>query len=153
MSTISPSVLKALSTLVPDPDKINYICFVEWNYQTWYLALGREFFYFITEDLSKYKKPPIPYKKIEACCLCSKRKTLMAIRLNLSGKKNKSDPDHALDMALSLTYPGAELRIYSQDRKSALDSFSCYWQIDHMIKAREFGIFPLVPDVVIEIDK
>ena len=113
MSTISPSVLKALSTLVPDPDKINYICFVEWNYQTWYLALGREFFYFITEDLSRYKEPPVPYEKIEACCLCSKRKTLMVIKLNLSGKNNKSDPDYAFDMALNLTYPGAELRIYS----------------------------------------
>ena len=153
MSTISPSVLNALSNLVPPPDKINYICFVEWNYQTWYLALGREFFYFIKEDLSRYKEPPVPYRKIEACCLCSKRKTLMAIKLNLIDKDNKSALDYKNDNLLYKTYPGAELRIYSQDRKAALDSFICYWQIDHMIKAREFGLFPLVPDVVIAIDK
>ena len=81
MSSISPSVLTALSTLVPD--KLNYVCFVEWNYMTWYLALGREYFYFISEDLTRYKEPPVPYNKILACCLCSKRKTLMQIKLDL----------------------------------------------------------------------
>ena len=52
-----------------------------------------------------------------------------------------------------MTYPNAELNIYSQDRKAAVDSFSCYWQIDNMIKQREFGFFPLVEDVLIKIDK
>ena len=105
MTTISPSVLSALSNLVPPPDKINYVCFVEWNYQTWYLALGRELFYFIKEDLSRFKFPAVPYSKIEACCLCSKRKTLMVIKLNL---------DKELDSNLHKTYgPKDELRIYS----------------------------------------
>lgn len=79
MSAISPSVLRGLSTLVPD--SLNFVTLVEYNHLPWYLALGRESFYFIQEDLMKYKDPPIPYRKIEAVCLCSKRKTLMQIRL------------------------------------------------------------------------
>ena len=107
--SISPSVLQALSKLVPD--KLNYICFVEWNYMTWYLALGRENFYFISEDLTKYKEPPVPYKKIVACCLCSKRKNLMSIKLQLSD--GDGHEERQLNEQLKLTYPNSELHIYS----------------------------------------
>jgi len=77
MSQISPSVLKGLSTLVPD--ELNFVCLVEYNDKQWYMALGRSSFYFISENLDWYKDPPVPYKKILACRLCSKRKTLMQI--------------------------------------------------------------------------
>lgn len=81
----------------------------------WYLALGRENFYFISEDLSKYKEPPVPYKKIVACCLCSKRKNLLSIKLELSDISmfEKADPEQLLDQQLKLTYPNSELHIYS----------------------------------------
>ena len=77
MSSISPSILRGLSTLVPDI--INYICLVEYKDQGWYLGLARESFYFIDTELKKYKDPPIPYSKIQACRLCSKKKTLLQI--------------------------------------------------------------------------
>ena len=65
MSVISPGVLQSLSKLVQEKygakEKINYICIVEWKYVSWYLALGRESIYFMTEDLRKCKDPPIKY--------------------------------------------------------------------------------------------
>ena len=81
MSVVSPSVLQSLSKLVQEiygpKEKINYICVVEWKYVNWYLALGRDAIYFMSEDFSKFKDPPIPYKNIEAFCLCKKRKNLL----------------------------------------------------------------------------
>jgi hypothetical protein len=66
---------------------------------------------------------------------------------------NSTDPAVILEKALIETYgKAAEINIYNQDRKATLDSFMCYWQIDHMIKARSFGSFPLVENVLIYID-
>ena len=79
MSQISPSVLKGISTLVPD--EVNFICLVEYNDKQWYMAMGRQSFYFISENFDWYKDPSIPYKKLLACRLCSKRKTLMQLKL------------------------------------------------------------------------
>ena len=125
MSKISTSILKGLSTLVPD--QLNYICLVEYNDKIWYLALGQKSFYFISADLNMYKDPAIPYSAIEACRLCAKRSTLMQIKLfpQMSGDKN--DPLVKLDMDLSTTYRDRKLNIYTQDRKAAVDSFKCYW--------------------------
>ena len=136
MSAISPSVLRGLSTLVPD--SLNFVTLVEYNHSPWYLALGRESFYFIQEDLQKYKDPPIPYRKMEAVCLCSKQKTLMQVKLVKPLDRgmfvNPGDPAVKLENDLIETYGVAgHINIYNQDRKATLDSFMCYWQIDHMI--------------------
>jgi hypothetical protein len=66
---------------------------------------------------------------------------------------NNTDPAVILERALKDSY-GSEgyLNIYNQDRKATLDSFMCYWQIDHMIQSRTFGNFPLVEDIHIYID-
>jgi len=32
-----------------------------------------------------------------------------------------------------------------------VDSFTCYWQIDYINKEREFGVFPIVDNVIIQI--
>ena len=61
MTTVSPSILDAISMLTPEDDRINYVQLVELKNIQWYLALGRECFYFFTLDLKKYKDPPIPY--------------------------------------------------------------------------------------------
>ena len=75
MSLISPSILAGLSTLVKD--KLNYVCLVEYDKIKWYLGLGQRSFYFISEDMTKFKDPPIPYQRIRYCRLCSKEKTLV----------------------------------------------------------------------------
>mmetsp|Transcript_24004 Transcript_24004/g.36885 ORF Transcript_24004/g.36885 Transcript_24004/m.36885 type:complete len:129 (+) Transcript_24004:2-388(+) len=128
MSQISPSVLKSLSTLVPD--SLNYVCLCEYGNVQWYMALGQKSFYFISDNLMSYKDPPIPYSKIECCKLCIKKKTLMQIRLKPPKKGGvfgkSSDPSVLLDNALAKTY-GTFLNIYNQDRKAAVDSFKCYW--------------------------
>ena len=79
MTTISASVLKGLSTLLPE--EINFVCLVDYCDKQYYLALGRVNFFFIDETLDTYLDPPIPYQKIEAVCLCQKYKTLIQIRL------------------------------------------------------------------------
>lgn len=115
MSTISPSILRGLSTLVPDA--INYVCVVEFENEQWYLALGRKSFYFIDIELKKYKDPPIPYSKIEACRLCSRMKTLMQIQLKLSKDVplavESSDPNVELERKLLLTYKRGILNIFN----------------------------------------
>lgn len=75
MSHISQSVLDSISKLVGQT--MNYVCLVEFNRSQWYLALGRECFYFFSSDLRMFKDPPIPYSRIGACRLCKKKKTLM----------------------------------------------------------------------------
>ena len=155
MCSISPSILRGLSTLVPDA--VNYVCLVEYDNIQWYLALGRKSIYFIDKELNKFKDPPIPYNKIEACRLCSRRKTLMQIQLKidrrLAANKESSDPKIVLERKLCETYgPKGILNLYSQDRKAAVDSFRCYWQIDQMIISRNFGSFPLVENVKIQVD-
>ena len=39
------------------------------------------------------------------------------------------------------------LNIYNQDRKAAVKSFICYWQINFMIRMRSYGQFPLVEGI------
>ena len=70
MSTISPSIIRGLSTLIPD--KVNLIAIVHCNNVQMFLALARDSFYFVDMNLEKYVKPPIPYEYIEACKLCMK---------------------------------------------------------------------------------
>ena len=57
-------------------------------------------------------------------------------------------------MDLSTTYRDRKLNIYTQDRKAAVDSFKCYWQINNMVCSRKFENFPLAdgPNVTIFID-
>ena len=69
MCSISPSILRSLSTLVPDA--VNYVCLVEYDDCEWYMALGRKSIYLIETELNRYRDPPIPYNKIEACRICS----------------------------------------------------------------------------------
>ena len=76
MSKISQSVLNSLSKLVGG--QLNYICLVEYKLSPFYLALGQDSFYFISEELDMYKDPPIPYSKIK-CIRIGKHKTLMQI--------------------------------------------------------------------------
>ena len=141
MSYISPSILRGLSSLVPE--QLNFVCLVELNKSKWFLGLGRKQFYFISEDLTKYKDPPIPYKMIEACRLCKKRKTLMQLKLFVNNPNMAESK--ALTKELIETYgEGGTLDIYNQDRKAAVDSFRCYWQIDNMIQTREFREFRIV---------
>lgn len=65
---------------------------------------------------------------------------------------SENDPEAILDQNLKKTYPKLELNIYNQDRKAAVDSFRCYWQIDTMIKTRNIKLFPLVEGITIPID-
>ena len=100
------------------PDAVNYVCLVEFENEQWYLALGRKSFYFIDIELNKYKDPPIPYSKIEACRLCKKKKTLMQIQLKLSkergGAAESSDPNIELERKLRQTFaPRGILNIYN----------------------------------------
>lgn len=46
------------------------------------------------------------------------------------------------------------LNIYNQDRKAAVDSFTCYWQISTIRRTRQYKLFPLIEgdDVVIELN-
>lgn len=154
MATISPSVLKALSYIVPDGDKINFISLVEWKHIHWYLALGREFFYFIQTDLRAYKNPKIPYKHIKACVVCNKKKNLLQININIDPGLNANHPDYSTIKALGNTYPKGVLNIWSSQRKVLIESFECYWQIDNMIRTSSFGLFPLVEgsDIIVKID-
>lgn len=105
MTSISPSILQSLTTMVGEA--INFICLVEYDYQKWYLALGRTSFYFIDENLKKYKDPSIPYRKIQACRLCMKHKTLMQIALHKDEEAYQSesnDPSAILEKKLRKTY-------------------------------------------------
>jgi len=43
------------------------------------------------------------------------------------------------------------MNIYTKDRKAAVDSFQCYWQIDYMFRKLEFGMFPLVEDAEVRV--
>jgi len=73
MSSISNSVLESLSALVPkeyQPEKINYISLVNYWGNNWYMAFGRKYFYFINTEFEKFKAPPVPYTKIDACLIC-----------------------------------------------------------------------------------
>lgn len=45
------------------------------------------------------------------------------------------------------------LDIYNQDRKATVESFRCYWQIDYMISNKEFGLFPIVEDIKIQVEE
>ena len=45
------------------------------------------------------------------------------------------------------------LNIWNQDRKAAVNSFMCYWQIDYMIRDRSYGNFPLLEGIKIDLDK
>lgn len=66
---------------------------------------------------------------------------------------NNSDPAVILSKKLLETYGDqGTLNIYNHDRKAAVDSFKCYWQIDNMIKSRNYGNFPLIENTVIPID-
>ena len=137
-------MLKNLSLLVPEP--LYYICLVEYKKQHWYLSLGKDRFYFISKQLKKYLNPPIQYQKIMACLLCKKRKTLMQIRLNVKGKESGEDEnENKIIRELIDTYgPEGILNIYNQDRKAAVDSFTCYWQISHIRRTRQYELFPLI---------
>jgi hypothetical protein len=125
MSLISPSILAGLSTLVDE--KLNYVCLVEYDKIKWYLGLGRRQFYFISEDLTKYKDPPIPYMRINVCRLCTKAKTLVQLKLKIDSKV--ADSEHgSLDHQMSSTYGNdGLLNFYSLDRATTVDSFKCYW--------------------------
>lgn len=79
MAHISNSILRGLSTLVNE--QLNYVSLVEYQNIRWYLCLGRKKFYFIDEELKKYKFPGISYDCIEACRLCKTKKTLMQLLL------------------------------------------------------------------------
>ena len=58
--------------------------------------------------------------------------------------KSANDPETILQLKIEKTYGKAgKLDIYNQDRKAAIDSFKCYWQIDYMIREREYKEFPL----------
>lgn len=135
MSKISQSVLNSLSILVDG--QLNYICLVEYKQRPFYLALGQECFYFITEELDMYKDPPVPYSKIK-CIRIGKHKTLMQIQLKkaqalaFGQTLDENDPKVKLQRDLDKTY-GGKLDVYNQDRKAAIDSFRCYWQIDYMM--------------------
>lgn len=97
MSHISPSILRGLSKLVPE--SLNYVCYVEYDNARWYLGLGRRSFYFIDEELRRFKDPAIPYSKIEACRICPQKKTLIQIALKLDDKcedHENPSPDHAI---------------------------------------------------------
>jgi hypothetical protein len=156
MSSISPSVLKNLSQLVPD--SLYYICLVEYRSQPWYLSLGKDQFYFISQDLKYYLHPAIKYSKIEACLLCSKRKTLMQIKLKFEEQVGVfgagSGSQGSEDAELKETYGDAgKLNIYNQDRQAAVDSFTCYWQISTIRQRREYQLFPLIEKVTVQVEE
>jgi hypothetical protein len=90
----------------------------------WFLALGRKSFYFINQNLEKFKVPPIPYQKIESCRICDKRKTLMQIQLQKykDNEGETKDPAVKLENDLKASYGINDkgltiLNIYNQDRK------------------------------------
>ena len=65
---------------------------------------------------------------------------------------NSADPEVILDKALTRTYGKiGQLNIFTQDQKATVDSFKCYWQIDHMVQNRTFGHFPLIESIPIKI--
>lgn len=67
---------------------------------------------------------------------------------------NEKDPSVVLQKGLEKTYEIAgKIDVYNQDRKAAIDSFRCYWQIDYMMQNGEFKEFPLFTRVKIIKDK
>jgi len=74
MADISPSVLDGISSLVA-PETINYVCLVEYEHNSqlisWYLAMGRTSFYFISKPLTEFLDPPVPYSRIHECRLAA----------------------------------------------------------------------------------
>ena len=67
------------------------------------------------------------------------------LKQSLITPKESKDPSVLLDIELQESYgKNQQLNIYNQDRKAAVDSFKCYWQIDSMIQSRCFSNFPLI---------
>lgn len=144
MSSISKSVLKNLSLLVPE--QIFFISLVEYKKQHWYLCLGKEQFYFIGKELKSYLNPPIEYKYITACKQCTKKRTLIQIVCNHEIDKNATSDEQNIHKEIIKTYGmrGSSeeekivLNIYNQDRKAVVDSFTCYWQISTIRRTRQY---------------
>jgi hypothetical protein len=54
---------------------------------------------------------------------------------------------------LKKTYYGDTLNIYCPDRSALIKSFQVYFTIDFMVRNRKLGTFPIVEEIVIDVDR